>query len=307
MQASILQFPVYDHMTVTEGRFNRAESRINDALERVSRLEGQAPTGTRRAASPLAILGGAAAVVVTLIVGFVSATHTIDADIDSKFGGLNTRLTKAEGAIKALGDQQPGQTQQLIRDLLAAAQSGSDPKLAAKATQTATVLTAALRTAKTPAPPEFFQSSVDVLNEIGANPEVSKVAFTAKVALAEYRSAIVPLPNRASMRTGVPHELECMPPGNDYPNHLTDVSARLDTINLISTNNCWQRLDNVRWHNIAFVNMRIRYLGGDLDLQNVLFINCTFEIKAAAQKSVRTQKLLNYAALDQRVLTISGE
>ena len=54
-----------------------------------------------------------------------------------------------------------------------------------------------------------------------------------------------------------------------------------------------QTLDGVRWRNVAFVGTRIRYMGGGVELSNVRFINCTFdlpEIRHAAQ-------VAEYAAL----------
>jgi len=38
-----------------------------------------------------------------------------------------------------------------------------------------------------------------------------------------------------------------------------------------------QTLDNIRWENVTFIGMRIKYNGGKLDLQNVTFIGCTFD------------------------------
>jgi hypothetical protein len=38
-----------------------------------------------------------------------------------------------------------------------------------------------------------------------------------------------------------------------------------------------QTLDNIEWQNVTFLDMHIKYLGGKLSLQNVRFVNCTFE------------------------------
>ena len=38
-------------------------------------------------------------------------------------------------------------------------------------------------------------------------------------------------------------------------------------------------MDGFHWLNgITFVNMRIRYNGGEVELRNVRFVNCSFEI-----------------------------
>jgi hypothetical protein len=39
-----------------------------------------------------------------------------------------------------------------------------------------------------------------------------------------------------------------------------------------------QTLDGVRWHNVMFVSMRLIYVKGPLDLENVHFVNCTFQL-----------------------------
>ena len=38
-----------------------------------------------------------------------------------------------------------------------------------------------------------------------------------------------------------------------------------------------QTLDGIRWHNVTFVGTRLLYAKGPLDLENVHFVNCTFE------------------------------
>ena len=38
-----------------------------------------------------------------------------------------------------------------------------------------------------------------------------------------------------------------------------------------------QTLDGFGWTNVTFINMRIRYRGGDTELHNVRFVNCTFD------------------------------
>jgi hypothetical protein len=39
-----------------------------------------------------------------------------------------------------------------------------------------------------------------------------------------------------------------------------------------------QTLDGIRWHNVTFVGTRLLYAKGPLDLENVHFVNCTFEL-----------------------------
>lgn len=251
---------------------------------------------------PSVLAGLIGAVIATLAVGatlWVRFDTKFDA-LNASIAGLGTRIQKNEDAIKAISSQQSDQTQRLVHDLLASAESEADPKLSARSALAAASLVGAMRTVRTPAPPEFFQSSIEILNNMRLTPEVASAAFHAKVALADYRSAIVPLPNRTTLQFAASRDEACMSPDEDYPNHLTDASAKFDMVNLVSINNCWVGLDNVRWKNVAFVNMRIRYLGGDLDLENVIFVNCTFELTPSPKAS----NLLEYAALDQQKLSV---
>jgi hypothetical protein len=39
-----------------------------------------------------------------------------------------------------------------------------------------------------------------------------------------------------------------------------------------------QALDGIRWKNVNFVNIHIRYEGAEVLLSNVRFVNCTFDI-----------------------------
>lgn len=290
-------------MPYSEKRFSDLQTRVRDLEQGIP--VPVAPRERTPWAVVLTVVGSAVAIIAVTVTFGIHLDNKIG-DIQKDYNGLSQHVGKLDSAVKALNSKQDDQTQILVQDLLASAQGKVDPKLSAKAALAAASLVAAMRTVKTPAPPEFFQSSIETLNNISLTPEVAGAAFNAKVALADYRSAIVPLPDRTTLRFGMPRDQECIPTGKDYPNHLTDLSAQLDTVNLVSINNCWQRLDNVRWHNVAFVNMRIRYFGGDLDLQNVIFANCTFDIAPTSGNSPRIQRFLDYAALNQRELTFPG-
>ncbi len=106
LQAILLEFPVSEPMTVSEDRFNKLANRVK-ALEegKSSNVNDLASSDQSRKMDRTTILS-AVAIVITLILGFVGATHTIDSEIANKIGPLDTRITKAEGAIKALADQQ---------------------------------------------------------------------------------------------------------------------------------------------------------------------------------------------------------
>lgn len=61
-----------------------------------------------------------------------------------------------------------------------------------------------------------------------------------------------------------------------------------------------QTLDGIHWKNVTFVGTRLRYESGELDLQNVHFVGCTFGIPM----DQRGARLANAIALGQSSLTI---
>ena len=54
-----------------------------------------------------------------------------------------------------------------------------------------------------------------------------------------------------------------------------------------------QLLDGIHWHNVVFAKTRIRYEGGEVELDNVRFIDCTFDLPAVQ----RAADLAEYAAV----------
>ena len=63
-----------------------------------------------------------------------------------------------------------------------------------------------------------------------------------------------------------------------------------------------QVLDGIHWYDVVFENVHIVYSGGPVELQNVRFINCTFDIKNDTRNN---DKLLLYAALNRKSTIIS--
>lgn len=61
-----------------------------------------------------------------------------------------------------------------------------------------------------------------------------------------------------------------------------------------------QTLDGIRWRNVTFIGTRLRYEGGELDLQNIHFVRCRFGFPA----DVRGARLANAIALGQTSFTI---
>jgi hypothetical protein len=61
-----------------------------------------------------------------------------------------------------------------------------------------------------------------------------------------------------------------------------------------------QTLDGIRWRNVTFMGTRLRYEGGELDLQNVRFVRCRFGFPADAQGAA----LANAIATGHKTFTV---
>jgi hypothetical protein len=204
---------------------------------------------------------------------------------------LNTRITKTEDAIKVLSSQQNDQTQKLIHELLATATSTDSLNTATKALNVALDLTANLRKEKHPASPEFFQAAIQSLSQ-NKQPELDPILFKLQTQLAEYRSALKPPlpPDPATITCGSPfHDETLYKPEVPMTNNLKNLTIR----------DCPQVLDGFAWANVVFINSHIVYKGGPVLLDNVTFINCTFDVVG----SNAGPGILKYAALDQKELT----
>lgn len=57
-----------------------------------------------------------------------------------------------------------------------------------------------------------------------------------------------------------------------------------------------QTLDGIRWENVTFIGTRLRYEGGEISLENVRFVNCTFGFST----DERGARLADAIALGQR-------
>ena len=61
-----------------------------------------------------------------------------------------------------------------------------------------------------------------------------------------------------------------------------------------------QTLDGIHWKNVTFIDTRLRYESGELDLQNVHFLNCTFGVPT----DQRGARFVNAIVLGQSSITI---
>jgi hypothetical protein len=114
-------------------------------------------------------------------------------------------------------------------------------------------------------------------------------AFRGSAQLAEYRSALENTKNLVGTK------FNCSPGSGESPVifPMGDLSTASRLVNGVTLIGCPVLLDGITWRNVVFINSRVSYNGGAVILENVTFVNCTFD----AKRNPNTQKFLQYAAL----------
>jgi len=131
------------------------------------------------------------------------------------------------------------------------------------------------------APQEFFDSAMQNYQKLRKSPALADSAWDGGMKLAEYRSAITPLPPGFS---GVSIGHMGQKGGFRY---LKD--SLISGQNAIRTPGC-QGFEMDGWYldNVVFQNVTICYRGGLAVLSNVQFVNCQFDVV----KSPRADQLI---------------
>jgi hypothetical protein len=92
-----------------------------------------------------------------------------------------------------------------------------------------------------------------------------------------------------------------LPSGTDVLEPASGSQAKnSNSISGLTLSGVTQTLDGIEWKNVTFVNSRIRYRGGDVRLDNVHFVHCTFEVPS----NNRGSQMADYATLETGILTI---
>jgi hypothetical protein len=184
------------------------------------------------------------------------------------------------------------------------------------------------------AEPDFFQQEISTLNAInGRTPELLTQINNLRFALAAYRSRLTPkpsLPHETKQVVGDTAQLPNEPgilllqvswlPGPGVT-IISDGRTVLDGTKLsgdilippsrsVDDNhilvqgmilmNASQTLDGITWKNVVFVNVHIKYLNGAIALENVRFVNCTFDLPDSQDGA----RIAEYATLQNNSLRI---
>jgi hypothetical protein len=276
----------------------------------------------------------------------------------SQMEAADRRMARVETAVHILADGQGEKTRSMVDEALTISQNAAassaellgnmkgylasgDKKRAAEVAYDAHSLLMTAKENKSPVPPGYFASTVALLNNLPATTDVdiSSRLLSARVALAEYHSALQTGPEMPSkqvalkLASGAPVTAEAMSGGAVYrvssqlklapktdwqaPGTVVDGSAipsgtdllqtssgslakNSDSISGLTLDGVTQTLDGIEWKDVTFVNSRIRYHGGDVKLENVHFVHCTFEVP----ESSRGAQLAEYATLESGALNI---
>lgn len=206
-----------------------------------------------------------------------------------------------------------------IQEAARYAKGGQDNKASAIARE-AKLLLAIAKRKRIPVGPEYFEDSVDALSDTtnqnaGVNHDLQQV----RLALAEYRSALEPPPAidfslpQIPLEPGVTVTPDMLGKRAAYrwigsvalrPNvtilsegavlNASQNTAGVSFFTPPSKSVAYNRnkvegfimvagtqvLDGIMWKNVVFENTHIIYEGGDVHLENVRFVNCTFEAPA---------------------------
>jgi hypothetical protein len=230
---------------------------------------------------------------------------------------FNGRLSTIEGQISQI----PARVAQKLVEQSKEAVSAGKVSNAVSDIQTATTFITSARRSKVKIEPGYFQDVAHQLQALSSTPQLADAVHTAKLELAGYRSTlqdsrpptfdqenspkalttvvdvnsqeyidIVEKGHRAVVLQSPNMEFALM----DSPRSLSrDIEVKNFFI-LGDAEGANQTLDGIHWKNVTFENMRIKYQGGEVELKNVRFVNCTFDFVSGPNGS----RLVDYALLN---------
>jgi hypothetical protein len=151
--------------------------------------------------------------------------------------------------------------------------------------------------------PEFFAPALSALDRLAERKPRDRRLFEhvtlTRISLAELQSALNAEPvepaDAKRVAIGTPREVaagESIDPAS-FNGQILDATLMPDTAEILvppstrsfkdgvlvsnlAMEGAAQTLDGIHWRNVIFVGTRLRYQGGELDLQNVQFVRCRF-------------------------------
>jgi hypothetical protein len=234
----------------------------------------------------------------------------------------------SENTARIEGEIQGYFAQQHVKESKNYATEGKlDLAVASAQRAVSTIATAAEN--KLPAPPAYFVDTIeliDVTAKVSPSPELSRKLQDARLSLAEYRSSLAgELAQMSKLQFGsgqhgwvfggtggsssagssiegmyldISHltgdAVKVIPP-------LTGTLADNIRVRRSAFRGGFQTLDGIHWSDVIFIGTHIQYRGGQLDLDHLTFVGCTFE----APDSDRGATFAEYVALQLPRLSIT--
>jgi len=201
--------------------------------------------------------------------------------------------------------------------------SASDWNRAISSTNAAVKILENAESSRVRIPTESFDSLMAGLDGIavsGQGPVLQDSLMRARIVLAEYRSSLESAPLVPDDRTMLAAPRKLAPNSRtrmgDFFLPVVDGSGLANDAEFlvppsqVLASGVWvqdltfvggaQTLDGIHWRGVMFIRSHIRYQGGELELRNVRFVNCTFEIA----RTGRGEDVARYVTLDSSVLAL---
>jgi hypothetical protein len=212
--------------------------------------------------------------------GLMWAAHHELSNIGDRITAVDKHISRVETAVRIVGAKQGGDTKTLIDEALAVAKNASD---VGRTESAKAVLLAEQKASRELAPQEFFDSVIQKYQRLQKSPELADSAWEGSTKLVEYRSAISTVPAGFGVYIG---ELSRKGPFRYLKDSLISGPNAIG----MGTEKGFV-LDGFYLENDVFENAIIIYKGGPVVLQNVRFVNCTFDVR----KSPQSEKFLEAA------------
>jgi hypothetical protein len=229
---------------------------------------------------------------------------------------LHTELDRIDKSLNVHDTSLKMLPLEISKDLLSQAETDlklGRPERATRATETAKAIIAKASVQRVPAPAQYFSETLGALNSLRANSSNGALldsAYSAQLLLADYRSALEPLPADREKKEEVTKPLtaseliEKQGTTFEFVNATSDTQliediGGLEHMTIVAPHGGYIVIDNLHLDTVVFVGVRIKYLGGRLDLNYVRFVNCTFEMPSSSN----SPRLIEYVALAQNKLS----
>jgi hypothetical protein len=232
---------------------------------------------------------------------------------------MHTDLSEIKGTLKSI-------PLSVAHDLLSQANedvSAQNVPRAFQAIDSAQSLLIRSKVKGVPAKDENFQQLVVDLNLLSrSSPALAEKVNGTRIVLANYRSALEPQPRMQKEQAHVDKTYEisvqaatvdksrlpgsvliAVPtekPFNFLESPFFRVLSTAPSINDVGFMSGNQILDGFHWNRDVFVNTVIHYDGGEVELNNTRFVNCTFQMS----DNPRSDKIATYVTLEQTYLKI---